>query len=244
MTNLLAPLLAGAILAAPQGAAACFEADPALIWSACAEARADLVLLPEDAGATPLDAIDVTGAYTATDTRKEGRPKPVGLFVRRGEVVSREYARFDGLLLIDREGRPSIQHRHRAEIGGRVYDLDDASARATFIEVASKSSVSLLQSHLLIAEGAVDAKPLADAPRFRRRILFVTEAGAMGLWDSGLAALTLNEAAEMLAAKYRPRMALNLDMGSYDFCRTGDQLCGLLPPEQTGKLSNLLRLWR
>lgn len=237
-------LLAAAILAAPVGAAACLAPDPMVIWSACAEPRAALLLLPEDAGDTPAEALDVTGAYTATDARAGGRPKPVGLFLRAGEIVGREYARFDGLLLIDAAGRPSIRHRRRAEIGGRRFDLDDAEARAAFLAAAAAAGASLLQSHLLIAEGEVDAKPLADAPRFRRRILFETAEGAFGLWDSGLAALTLNEAAEMLAARHRPRMALNLDMGSYDFCRDGPRLCGLLGAAETGKLSNLLRLFR
>ena len=50
------------------------------------------------------------------------------------------------------------------------------------------------------------------------------------------------EAARDVARRFNPKMALNLDMGSYDFCNEGGRNCGALSLEETGKLSNVLRL--
>ncbi len=222
--------------------AICDADDPTLIWTDCAgNQRASLLLLPEDAGITPADALDVTGVYTATDKRDGGRPKPVGLFIRRGEVISREYVRFDGLVLIDAQGRLTLGYRRQMAFGERSYDLDDPADRTGFLDAVAAVGGSLGQSHLLIIDGRVDAAPVDDAPRFRRRILMQAPDGTLAIFDSGARALTLAEAAEEVAGKFAPAMALNLDMGSYDFCRRGTELCGMLSYGQTGKLSNLLR---
>jgi hypothetical protein len=58
--------------------------------------------------------------------------------------------------------------------------------------------------------------------------------------------MTLHAAAEHLAAELAPKMALNLDMGSYDFCRSAvsgtEVSCGIRGVSDTEKLSNLLML--
>ena len=243
MIGRLAGVVLGIGVAASAEAGVCDAPDAStLLWSDCDGAStARLVLLPEDASVTPSDAIDVTGAYTATDKREGGRPKPVGLFVRSGDVVSREYVRFDGLLVIDAAGEATLGYRRRARFGGDIFDLEDKEARKAFIDAVAARGGSLLQSHLLIVEGAVDTAPVAGAPRFRRRILMQDEDGSLGLYDSTPRALTLNEAANEVARLFSPAMALNLDMGSYDFCRQGETLCGALRYDETGKLSNLLR---
>lgn len=243
MIRCLAPFALGALIAAPAGAAGlCERSDAALLWVACdGPAHVELLLLPEDASLTPQDALDVTGGYTAADQRDDGKPKPVGLFIRRGEIVVREYVRFDGLLLIDASGAPRILHRRHAAFDGEIFDLDDADRRAGFLDAVAAAKGSLLQSHLLIADGVIDAFAKEGAPRFRRRILFQTAEGETAIFDSGLRALTLAEATAEVAAEYAPLMAINLDMGSYDFCRRGKRKCGLLSYAETGKLSNILR---
>ncbi|MEM7544381.1 MAG: hypothetical protein AAF367_02510 [Pseudomonadota bacterium] len=223
----------------------CDADDPTLIWSDCgAVAHGELLLLPEDASLTPDGALDVTGVYTATDKRGEDKPKPVGLFVRDGTVISREYVRFDGVLVVEPEGEITIGFRRNYTFRGNAYDLEEPTLRARFIDDVAEAGASLAQSHLLIIDGRVDAAPVEGAPRFRRRILMQAVDGTLGIYDSSPRALTLAEAAEEVAQKFAPAMALNLDMGSYDFCRDGTRLCGALTYEQTGKLSNMLRLTR
>lgn len=243
MIRCLAPAALAALIAAPLGAAGlCERTDPTLLWAACdGPAHVELLLLPEDAGLTPANALDVTGGYTAADRRAGGEPKPVGLFVRDGEIIGREYVRFDGLLLIDAAGAPRILHRRYATLDGETFDLEDSARRAEFLAAVAAAKGSLLQSHLLIVDGEIDAFAKKGAPRFPRRILFQTESGETALFDSGRRALTLAEATAEVAEKFAPRMALNLDMGSYDFCRLGARRCGLLSYAETGKLSNILR---
>jgi hypothetical protein len=73
--------------------------------------------------------------------------------------------------------------------------------------------------------------------------LFVTfDDGSFGIWET-MQAETLYDAAHLLQKDMNPKMALNLDMGAYDYCRAGPQdaekNCGrLIVPED--KLTNLL----
>lgn len=240
MIRFLIPLVLGATAAQAGSSELCDLQDDDLIFTSCAGGAVELRLLPEDADSTPDGVLDVTGGYTATDSRDNGRPKPVGLFVRAGEVVNREYVRFDGVLTVT-NGEPTLHHRRRIVFDGQPYDLEGALERAAFLSRATETGSAVMQSHLLIVDGEVDTAPIDGAPRFRRRILFQMTDGKFGVFDSTPRMLTLNEATEEVAAKFAPNMALNLDMGSYDFCRQGQRLCGALGPQSTGKLSNLLR---
>ena len=236
-----AATVAAVLIVVPQAWACETPSDEGVLFYSCTP-KAELLLLPEDAGAPSLapDQLLITGGYTATDKREGDRPKPVGLFSSEGRIASREYVRFDGVLTIV-DGEPKLHYRRRVDVNGRRFDLEDRSDRSAFLEAAEASTASLLQSHLLIIDGAVDTAPVSGAPVFRRRILFQKNE-AVGVWDSGDAALTLDEAAREVAARFAPDMALNLDMGSYDFCRKGPENCGALSYAQTGKLSNMLRL--
>ena len=86
-----------------------------LLAEACPRAGAvELLLLPEDRDAldaAPAGAVTVTGGYTATDRRDGDRPKPVGLHLRRGEAVNREFGRMEGLLLVPADAPPAIHAR-------------------------------------------------------------------------------------------------------------------------------------
>ena len=250
-----ARLLAALLLATPLAAAgaAAPEGEGVLAAACPGPGALDLLLLPEEAGA--LDAAEaaltVTGAYTATDTRDEAKPKPVGLFVHRGRAVSLEYGRMDGLLVIEADGAARIVAAPAARVGEAEHDLTDPEGRRAFVAAAKAAGASALQSQLLIRDGELDLRPVDDAPRAIRRILFQSEDGALAIWQSGARALTLHAAAEELARLHAPVMAMNLDMGSYDFCeRTGPETgsggasysCGFLDRQGVERLSNLIRL--
>jgi hypothetical protein len=127
---------------------------------------------------------------------------------------------------------------------GREYDLTTLDQRHAFLDAASGQGVSVLQSHLLIVDGQIDVLPQENAPTFTRRILFTNDTG-YGLYQTS-GSRTLYDAATQLAEELAPNMALNLDMGSYDYCqhvRDGEVSgCGMLGRDDTGKLSNLLVL--
>lgn len=235
---------------AARSAAACPEPGAGLLFHSCwGEARVALLLLPDDLplAAPPAEGLRliVTGAYTGTGTRTQGAPMPVGLFLRRGELVNRNLGRMDGVLLIDpADGGLQLQHRTRVELDGRSFDLRDIDQRHAFADAAARRGLSVMQSHLLIDGGELDVQPQEGAPVYVRRFLF-TDAHGFGVWQSP-APMTLRDAAEAVAAALAPRMVLNLDMGSYDFCRRAEAgtetNCGGLVTEGMGKLSNLLVL--
>ena len=254
MMRRLAALLALAALVLPfhyaSRAAACPPPSPELLFHSCwGQARLEIRLLPEDLtlGAAPLAGrrLIVTGAYTARDRRGEDLPKPVGLFIHGGQVFNPNLGRMDGVLIVDpADGLPRLHHRSRLSFAGRNYDLTDLDQRRHFVGAAASAGVSVMQSHLLIVDGNVDVRPRDDAPAFVRRLLF-TEASGFGIFQTRSAA-TLHDAAVQLDQAHMPNMALNLDMGSYDYCQRvldGEETgCGRLDHGDTAKLSNLVVL--
>ncbi|MHA1529942.1 MAG: hypothetical protein ACTSVG_13055 [Alphaproteobacteria bacterium] len=252
LAGLAALVLLATLGAAPPATteAACPPPSDKLLFHSCwGQGRVAVVLLPED---LPLPAAEaeglrlvVTGAYTARDSRRGGLPKPVGLFVHGGAVINPNLGRMDGVLLVDpATGEPELHHRERLALGERGYDLTALDQRRALLAEVSARGLSVLQSHLLIFDGRIDAHPLEDAPVFIRRMLFVDEAG-FGLYQTRWPK-SLHEAARQLVQALAPRMALNLDMGSYDYCQRAqagaEVSCGRLDRDDTGKLSNLLVL--
>lgn len=225
-------------------------AGAGVIAGACpGPGAASLLLLPEDreaVGQGPDGAVTVTGAYTATDRRDGDRPKPVGLFIHDGERVSLEFGRMDGILVIGPDGAVRIAAAPSVPLAGTRHDLTTLRGRLAFARAAEAAGASVMQSHLLIRDGALDLRPVEDAPLAERRLLFQTEDRALGLWESEGRALTLYEAAAELQRLHAPAMALNLDMGGHDFClriRDGEAVsCGRVALSELDRLSNLLRL--
>jgi hypothetical protein len=206
-------------------------------------------LLPEGLPLPEADVatrrLTVTGAYTARDTRADGRAKPVGIFVHNGAVTNPNLGRMDGILVVDRAtGQPELHHRARIRVGESEYDLRSLDQRRAFLAESVARGLSVLQSHLLIVDGQVDVRSQDNAPTFVRRLLFTDEYG-FGVYQT-VRPRTLQEAAGQLAEALAPRMALNLDMGSYNYCQLVEggieSACGGLDRNDTVKLSNLLLL--
>lgn len=197
-----------------------------------ANPRATLFVVPDDLPLSDSKGITVTGAYTGTELRQGGGNAPVGFFLQDGEVINRNGGPMDGVLLIDGD---NVRITRRDVIG-----IDSAQGRLALAERAKQDHISMLQSHLLISDGELDIHEIEDAPRFTRRVLIQTEDG-LGIWQSAQP-LTLYSAAVAVQSACAPTMALNLDMGSYDYCVSDGRYCGLR--RDTERLSNLLRLER
>ncbi|MEM6945496.1 MAG: hypothetical protein AAF565_17265 [Pseudomonadota bacterium] len=245
--GIMALVAGGGRLAAAE--AACAPPQGSIFHVCEGYGTARLMLLPEDwpptQGPNPGELI-VSGGYTGRDAREGGLAAPVGLLIRDGQVIGRNIARMDGILLIGADGVPALHPRGAVKLGAERYDLGPLNERQAFFDAARAGGISALQSHLLVIDGRVDTREVEGAPVARRRILY-TRGGGFGVWQSDQA-LTLDAAARRLAAEVAPDMALNLDMGSFDFCLAGlegssAQSCGAIAPQQLpGRLSNLLRL--
>ncbi|MEL6267694.1 MAG: hypothetical protein AAFR52_18985 [Pseudomonadota bacterium] len=212
---------------------------------------AQVVLVPDDLPLPPpgeADEIVVTGSYTGRDAREDGAtsPAPVGIAVVGGRVVGVNRARMDGILVVGPGGGPRLEIATSVPFAGRSFDLTRIEERMAFIKEVSAAGASVLQSHLLIIDGRVDTRPVENAPRAVRRVLY-TRGGSFGLWESD-GAVTLDDAARAVAAEVAPNMALNLDMGSFNVClrrRDGaSEPCGLNASGWEGRLSTLLVLSR
>lgn len=250
MNHRLAGLALIGILAAAS-AVACPPPTDRLLFHSCwgQEGRLAILLLPEDLPLSePADAarsLTVTGAYTAREDRDGGLRKPVGMFVHGGAVANPNLGRMDGILLVDpATGQPELHHRARLRYGDQFYDLRLLDQRRAFLASAATHGLSVMQSHLLIVDGEVDVRPQDEAPVFVRRMFFTDNFG-FGLFQTA-SPTTLQAAAVQLADALAPQMALNLDMGSYNYCHRVDDgvqsVCGGLDIDETNKLSNLLVL--
>ncbi|MEM8792035.1 MAG: hypothetical protein AAGE80_10480 [Pseudomonadota bacterium] len=231
----------------PAVALACPEPSETVLFHSCwGKAEAQSLLLPEESPVpqTVTDRLVVTGGYTGKDVRLEQRPNPVGMFIHRGRVINPTLARMDGVVILSSDGALDIQHRLGVEHEGARYDLSDVAQRRAFQESVAGQGETVFQSHLLIVDGTVDVRPREDAPLAVRRLLVLDEHG-FGVYQTRTA-LTLFDATREVADAMAPRMAVNLDMGSYDYClatREGIETnCGVLARENTQKLSNLLVL--
>jgi hypothetical protein len=249
----LSGLTGGTLIVALAAVPACGCPPPGerLLFHSChGPASAELLLLPDEAAALSEmpenESLVVTGGYTGTDTRADGSPNPVGLFVDNGRIVSPNLARMDGIVVIDANGQPHIHQSTRVPQRDGVADLTDPDQRLDFADWASERGLSVLQSHLLIVDGRLDVRPQLDAPKARRRLLF-TDRHGWGIYQT-TDAVTLFDAGFELQRRYRPDMAINLDMGSFDYCVATDAgvatNCGAIDPGQTAKLSNVLRFVR
>ena len=226
---------------------ACFADQKAVLFASCAGASSASSALVGDDGAIP-DLVTlpeggreviVTGAYTSGEKRE-----PEGMFIINGEVVDPYPQGWDGLMLIDRAGRLSLHHVERVTSGDDEWDLRTKWSRKAFVKAAKSLKWSVFQSHLVVVDGKVDTKPREAARKFRRRILFTLRDGSYGIYETP--PMTLHDSAVDVAERFEPEMALNLDMGTFNYCReTLDEEsrdCGAVPPAFTGILSNLLVL--
>jgi hypothetical protein len=238
-----------AILAADLAAACPPPSDMLLFHSCWGQGQLAVRLLPEDlplhGPAETVNRLTVTGAYTARENRDGGLPKPVGMFVHDGAVINPNLGRMDGILLADPgTGQPELHHRARLRIDDRDFDLRLLDQRRAFLTVAKTRGLSVAQSHLLIVDGRVDVRSQEDAPAYVRRMLFIDKSG-FGLYETAWPE-TLRDAARLLDDALAPQMALNLDMGSFNYCqrvKNGvEDDCGAIDRSEIGKLSNLLVL--
>ncbi|HLS18624.1 MAG TPA: hypothetical protein VK090_02355 [Paracoccaceae bacterium] len=249
------PLLCVAVLfgiaSVPQiaGSRECPDLDDQLLFHSChGDTSVELLLLPEQEKTLTEpgsgETLVVGGTYTGADRREGDLPNPVGLFIHQGQVISPNLARMDGILIIGGEDGPSVHHASRVPLGSRIYDLTAPEQRHEFATEAARQGYSVMQSHLLIADGDIDVRERPEAKTARRRMFFSGPSG-FGVYRTARA-VTLFDAAKELEAQLQPEMALNLDMGSYDYCLAlqGGRLsnCGVLSTSDTGKLSNALRL--
>ncbi|MCI4660597.1 MAG: hypothetical protein MRY63_02080 [Neomegalonema sp.] len=233
-------LLAGSALAQPTGRLLFVEEAPG-------SAALRLRFLPEENGVIddlPPGAFErllVTGTYSSGDDFR-----PEGFVIRQGDPTRPYPQGWDGLLLAYADGRADIFELGAVRLGDEVFDLRDKAAKWRFVELARLAGVSAVQSHLLIREGVLDLRPVENARRFHRRILFQLEDGRLGIWDSRPQTLTLYEAAQALQKILPVRMALNLDMGAYDFCERATaqaaENCGLLDRSRIGPLTNVIEV--
>ncbi|MEM1276465.1 MAG: hypothetical protein AAGH74_08055 [Pseudomonadota bacterium] len=229
----------------PVAATACPEASNTVMFHSCwGDAEAESLLLPEESPVPPtaLDRLVVTGGYTGKDVRPERRPNPVGMFIHRGQIINPTLARMDGVVILSPDGRLDIQHRASVRFGALEFDLRELAERRAFQSDAAAAGQTVFQSHLLISNTALDVRDVEDAPKAVRRLLILDDSG-FGVYQTE-DAVTLYQAAREVGDALAPRMAVNLDMGSYDYCletREGIETnCGVLARGNTEKLSNLL----
>jgi hypothetical protein len=172
-------------------------------------------------GAT--DILSVTGAYSSAD-----RFGVEGLAIDAERLVSSRFQGWDGFLLVSPDGTPQVFNASDIQLGDRAFNLKRQPDRRDFVAAARAGGYSLIQSHLLIVDGALDVRQVDNARRFVRRMFFTDQAG-WGVYETK-SAVTLYDAALEIQEALNPDMVLNLDMGAYNYCQKntpdGFKSCG------------------
>ncbi len=198
---------------------------------------------------SPLDPVknlsDDDGLLLITGTYSSPEGKVEGLVINKGEIVRSGVYPWDGLLTVNNAGKISLANVNEVELAGNRLNLRaNKSDRKAFFKHAGATKLSAIQSHLLVTEGQVDVKQREEAKAFRRRVIIEDFEGRISVYDSTPQRITLYQAARISKEMYGARFAINLDMGTYDFCfrklpgKDGSS-CGLI--SDTSKLTNLLK---
>lgn len=167
--------------------------------------------------AEPVAGDDVVLVATGVYTSPHGMP--VGLAVVEGRIVNPVPRGWSGLILIRPDGRIVLKDMARVEIAHVSRDLRQSLADLqAFLAAAERERLTVLQSHLLIGGGELKISERAPNKPFRRRILLQDKDGHVAIFDSGERELSLYDAAAEVRRRYAPDLAINLDMGSYDYC--------------------------
>ncbi|MGH6816778.1 MAG: hypothetical protein ACREC6_13855 [Hyphomicrobiaceae bacterium] len=194
----------------------------------------------QDPYAPPAADLLITGTYTTPDKM------PTGLAVDGNRIISSMLQPWDGLIVVRNDGRIFLKDIERFEFDWEPLDLRRSLEHyQKLLRTAAERGWTMVQSHLLIRQEAVIVKNAPGLPKFQRRMILQDRNGAIAIYDSRDRQLTLFEASEEVVRKYAPQLAINLDMGVYDFCRrrgTGGLIekCGFL--DDTVKLTNLIRI--
>jgi hypothetical protein len=214
-------LMAGANTANAEGCPA--RAQVSVFHSCEIPAVVDLQFHPLNLEHAPNNILSVTGAYSSAD-----RFGVEGLAVDGERLVSSRFQGWDGFLLVSAAGKPRIFNASNIQLDGRAFDLKRQPNRRDFVTQARADGYSLIQSHLLIVDGALDVRQVENARRFVRRMFFTDSAG-WGVYETK-SAVTLYDAALEIQEALNPDMVMNLDMGAYNYCQqntpTGFKPCG------------------
>ncbi|MEO0896735.1 MAG: hypothetical protein AAFY71_10080 [Bacteroidota bacterium] len=165
--------------------------------------------------ALPLQQSDHRLIMTATYTSPYGMP--TGLCISGGKVINPFLQKWDGMILIQ-NGKIRLAHIDQLPLPFSQIDIKrDYNHYKAFLEMATTSQMTVLQSHLLVDRGKVAVGGNSSARKMRRRVIFQTKDQGLHIYDSMDDLLSLKECAEILVNQYKANVAINLDMGGYNF---------------------------
>lgn len=221
-----------ALIASPAMSQSCMD-NRSILISNCDRPLEMRIIAPSSLEGVSPDLV-VTGTYSSGD-----RLGIEGLAVIDGEILSRRLQGWDGVLIVGPDRQPQIFNARDVRFQGKAFNIKNRDEGMALLQDVSEAGASMLQSHLLISDAVLDLRNLENAPVFYRRLLYIRQNGSFGIWQPD-ARLTLYDAAVRLQDEMRPVMALNLDMGAYDFCQRKDGTnCGRLTVGMEA-LTNLL----
>jgi hypothetical protein len=144
---------------------------------------------------------------------------PAGLTMLNGAVVNPVLQRSGGLLIMDPEGHLLIASVRKLHDGLRRLDIRSSLADyQTFVRNAIDSRWSVIQGNLLVDGGRLVVDDRADRTSMPRRVLFASEDGGVHVYDSLGKAMSLGEAARVVAQRYGAADAFELETGPNDLC--------------------------
>lgn len=182
------------------------------------------------------ERLEITGTYTSP------YDYPTGLFIQEGKIINPIMQSWDGLLVVDRNGRLNLMNLNEFQYGFRTYKIKERQEDyLDFLKFASDDKISVMQSHLILNNGEIDVSN--NKRLFKRRAVVSDKSGEIFVYDSLNKSISLFDLATILKEKYDALYAINLDMGAFNYCsfiKNGIQTkdCGDLSKDT--RLSNII----
>jgi len=158
--------------------------------------------------------IILTGTYTSPFAI------PTGLCIINGEIINPALQKWNGLLILNKDRQLNIYSADDLTV-----DFKDLKIKTNyndyidFVEKLKQDKLSVIQSHLILYKGNVLIENNPQEKKFRRRIIFQTADNSIHIYDSFDKEVTLFDIATSLHADFKAVSAINLDMGTYNFCK-------------------------
>ncbi|MFA6027508.1 MAG: hypothetical protein WC752_01115 [Patescibacteria group bacterium] len=162
-------------------------------------------------------AAQAVGSYTT------GPQKPADFAIDGGHVENYLISTREGLVIIQKDGTVRIKHRGQlqtTDIAPRaavnpLHITENLSDFTTFIELAEREGVDVMNSHLLLYQGGLEVGTNSDPATDKRRALVTYHDGRFALVDFEQPLSLYEEAYLLQQAGFES--AVNLDTGYYDY---------------------------
>jgi len=214
-----------------------FENKKSILFNLSKETKTNIIYINKKHIGQSNNSLIITGAYTSSYKR------PVGLFSSNGKIINPAIKKWTGILIVKNK-KMYIENARNIPIEFKIINIiENFNDYLFFLKWVEKNDISVLQTHMLVDNSKVVVSN-KNNKKFRRRVIYEDINNNIKIYDSENKKLTLFDLSNILIKNHKAKKAINLDMGTYDYCSykkdNKTTNCGYL--KDTNILSNLIEI--